>query len=308
MLQHPLVRVTLLGAVSILAFTGLVSFFKNQPASWPDEQRLFTYIFIAPLVLLGVMLLGWLAARQMDLRFAFVTGAVLPLLLVLVAILPVGLLLSSLQIDPVHGYDGWAGWLLVAIGFYPAMAVWYLSPAVKTRLTVFGTVVAMLAAMVFYSWTARERWRHAYWAKELRLNEVSFLDVPGFQLAGMRLVKHASTSPAQAVAGYTLRGTGAYEGALLYVESSMRSGRGVTMSLLPNCGPARPLTLEDRAMCLFDDDELLLTLDGTVSHVFWKDRPGRESALVRLASAATIHRWSIHDLRYIPVGGTGLYG
>ncbi len=307
MLQQPLVRVTLLGAASVIAFTSVVNFFKNQPASWPDEQRALTYIFIAPLVLLGVMLLGWLAARWLNLRFAFITGAVLPPLLLLVAILPVGLLLASLQVDPVHGLDGWAGWLLVAIGFYPAVAVWYLSPVRRTRLTVFSTVLVMLAGMVFYSWAARERWRHDYWANELRLNEVSFLKIPGFQLEGMRLVDHGSTSPVQAIAQYTLRGHGDYEGASLFVESNMRSGRGVTTSLTPNCGRGRPLTLDDRAICIIGDTQLLLRLDGTVSHVFWRDRAGRESALVRLASAATVHRWSIHDLRYIPVAGAGYF-
>lgn len=73
----------------------------------------------------------------------------------------------------------------------------------------------MFAGMVFYNWTARERWRRDYYADEIRHGVVALLEVPGFRMKGMDLVGNADTSPVAATVGYVLEGQGEFQGVSL---------------------------------------------------------------------------------------------
>jgi hypothetical protein len=310
----PLARVTLLGTAAIVTFVGWLNREIHQPASWPNEQRALAYI-VSPLMLLLVAGCSWYAARQLRLRFPFLTGAVLPFLLVAVT-LGTGELLRWLQINPVRDLDGWIGWGVVAIAFYPAAAVWYLSPRWRVRLTVFGTVLAMFADMVLYSWTARERWRYEYYAAGIGTESVALLEVPGFTMKGMDFVSN-DYSRIWVKVGYLLQGHGRYHGVSLYVESNLGPGfEPASGQQLSSDWAYDPTTCKHdarltpslgRHICPFRDRQLTMILEATGFVLYWKGPGASADALRAVAEAATIHQWSKHDLRYIPVGQAGHY-
>ncbi len=294
---------TAIGAVTVVAFVSLLQWGFNLDGGWPEERRLFTYVVLAPLLLLFAAWFGWQGARRFRLPRPFLTGAVLPFLLVAAA-LGTGALLRSLQIDPVHRFDGWAGWIVVAIAFYPAASVWHLSPKWRVRLTVFGIALAMFAGMVFYSWTARERWRYEFYADHIRENVVALLEVPGFRMTGMQVIDHPYDSASSADAGYVLAGEGHYLGVSLYVESDLGrpSGFGADPATCRADERLKP-TLE-KLVCVKGDRRAVMVFEGSWFHLAWRGPGASESALCELAAAATIHRWSKHDLRYIPLGSS----
>ncbi|WP_203906643.1 hypothetical protein [Rhizocola hellebori] len=296
-----------------MVFVGLLQCGFAIPSSWPDEQRFLVYLG-SPLVLLLVCGLAWYASVRLGLRFAFLTGAVVPIALAC-ATLCIGALLQALGINPVKGFDGWAGWGIVAIAFYPAVTVWYLSRSWTVRLSVFGTVVLMAICMVFYSWTARERWRDAYYAEHTSYSTVRLLEVPGFRMKGINFIDNTSTSPIYATAGYVLEGQGEFHGVSLYVESDLGPGfdlksgkelvdREVGLDLT-ECRSSRLVKPpSDKQMCIADGG-LVLLLDGTGFHIFWRGPGNSADSLRAVGNAASVHRWSKHDLRSIPLGSAG---
>jgi hypothetical protein len=277
----------------------------SQRSSWPDEDRFWSYIVYGPCVVLFIMLLGWGVAWWFRLRWHFFTGAVMPLLLV-VATFATGTLLSGLQVDPVHGIDAWVGWMIAAIMFYPFATVWYLSPKRKVRLHAAGTAVVIFAAMLGYSWLARERWRADYYAEHVGQSEVSLLSVGGYHIKWMD--RHMGSSYGRRIAPSITYGLVSDTGDLsFYIEATLgpksetnwQQKHAELMKGL-ECVDKDSFVTTDRLFCARGRPSILI-LQGTGFAIYSNGTASAE-ALPGIAESASIHRWARSDLRYIPIG------
>lgn len=263
--------------------------------------------------------LSWYVAYRLKLRYAFLTGVLLPVMLAGIT-LGTGAVLRALQVNPVHGVDAWLGWGIVAVGFYPAATVWYLSSQLKVRLTVFGTVLLMFAGMFVFSWTSRERWRYEFWDNAIYQEVVALLEVPGFRMTrGMNVVTTADTSPVFAYVGYLLEGEGAHRGQSLYVESDLGPGfepmpghpkaekvyeRGLDPKTCELSRLVRPSGGKDFCATRPGFD-LVMLYKGVGFQIFWRGSVGNATTLRALAEASTIRWRPKGELRYIPLGPAG---
>jgi hypothetical protein len=131
----------------------------------------------------------------------------------------------------------------------------------------------------------------------------------------MNFIDNTSTSPIYATAGYLLEGQGESQGVTLYIESDLGPGfdlesgdeladREVGLDLT-KCRSSRLVKpSNDKQMCIADGG-LVLLLDGTGFHIFWRGPGNSADALRSVGNAASVRRWTKHDLRFIPLGPAG---